>query len=144
MEWPGISQGLNWKEGREKRGREALERNKRAGERPWRGGALRDPFSSSLTKLFKILNSIPFTSFVCVSLSFFWSWRGERGPCPLAPPRLLHPPNGPLTRLPFLTPDPPPLTFLTALFSPCLLIHHTPKREYHPTHTLSFFFLPCL
>lgn len=47
MEWPGISQELSWKEGREKRGGEDGERNKREGEGPGRGGALRVPFSSS-------------------------------------------------------------------------------------------------
>lgn len=47
VEWPGISQGLSWKEGREKRSREERGRNKREGERPGRGGTLRVPFSSS-------------------------------------------------------------------------------------------------
>lgn len=38
VEWPGISQGLSWKEGREK-SEEERERKKGEGERPGRGGA---------------------------------------------------------------------------------------------------------
>lgn len=44
VEWPGISQGLSWKEGREK---SEEERERKESERGQGGVALRVPFSSS-------------------------------------------------------------------------------------------------